>query len=195
MAFIKPVVDCPARLFSFRCNCILLKPTSNADGFHSKHAPIGPSYIECVSRYNGDDGIAINGDYHVVLASSGKRLSVAGKGGKTPALAVGDSVELVSYTGQRFPNAKIVNITAGSALTAEEKQFLQNHTFYASAANTYKATNVYYVTLNQSVGLSMGSLIASANKIGNGFEVRNCVMGPNRSRGSQEHSNHREYHS
>jgi parallel beta-helix repeat protein len=29
----------------------------------------------------------------------------------------------------------------------------------------------------------MGSVIASANRIGNGFEVRNCTIGPNRSRG------------
>lgn len=157
--------------------------SNNADGFHSKHAEVGPSYVQCTSRYNGDDGIAINGNFHVITASAGNQLSVVGKAGNTPNLAVGDSVELVSYTGERLPNAKITKIETGPALSAAEKQFLQNQTFYAESGNTYKAPNVYYVTINRSVVLPMGSLINSANRIGNGFEVRNCTIGSNRSRG------------
>ena len=155
----------------------------NADGFHSKHATIGPTYIECLARYNGDDGIAINGDYHVVTAANGNILTVVGKEGKTPNLTVGDIVELVSYNGERLGDATITEINAGSALTSEEKEFLQNQTFYGAVANTYKAIRVWYVTLDRSVDLPMGSVIASANRIGNGFEVKNCTIGPNRSRG------------
>ena len=157
--------------------------SNNADGFHSKHAQTGPSYVRCISRYNGDDGIAINGDYHVVTGNNGDKLSVVGKGGRATNLSIGDSVELVSYTGVRLPNAKILEIEPGPELTAEEKQFLQNQTFYAEAADSYKAPYVYYVTLDRSVYLPMGSVIASANRIGNTFEVRDCIMGPNRSRG------------
>jgi hypothetical protein len=157
--------------------------SNNADGFHSKHAELGPSYVQCLARYMGDDGIAINGDYHVVTATNGTILSVVPKGAGSLNLVVGDSVELVSYTGKRFPNAKIAKIETGPALTAVEKQFLQNQKFYGGVANTYKATNVYYVTINSPVDLPMGSLIASVNRIGNGFEVKDCVMGPNRSRG------------
>ena len=155
----------------------------NADGFHSKHATIGPRYIECLARYNGDDGIAINGDYHVITAADGNILTVVGKAGNTPNLTVGDVAELVSYSGERLEDAIITEINAGSALTSEEKQFLQNHRFYGGAANTYKAIRVWYVTLDHLVELPMGSLIASANRIGNGFEVKNCTIGPNRSRG------------
>ena len=155
----------------------------NADGFHSKHATIGPKYIGCLARYNGDDGIAINGDYHVVTAAIGNKLIVVGKAGKTPNLTVGDKAELVSYTGERLKDATISAITTGPSLSSEEKQFLQSQTFYAEAANTYKASNVYIVTLDRSVDLPMGSLIASSNRIGNGFEVKDCTMGPNRSRG------------
>ena len=155
----------------------------NADGFHSKHATVGPKYIECMARYNGDDGIAINGDYHVVTASNGNILRVVGKEGKTPNLTVGDLAELVSYSGERFEDATITEIKAGSSLTSEEKQFLQNQTFYGAVANTYKAIRVWYITLDRSVDIPMGSVIASANRIGNGFEVKNCTIGPNRSRG------------
>jgi hypothetical protein len=157
--------------------------SNNADGFHSKHAEVGPSYVKCLARYMGDDGIAINGDYHLVTATNGTILSVVPKGAGSLNLVVGDSVEMVFYTGKRVPNAKITKIEVGPTLTAAEKQFLQNQEFYGGVANTYKATNLYYVTLNSPVYLPMGSLIASANRIGNGFEVKDCTMGPNRSRG------------
>ena len=157
--------------------------SNNADAFHSKHALIGPKYIQCLAHYHGDDGIAINGDYHVILTTNGSRLSVAGKGGNTPNLTVGDSVELVSYNGDRVKDAKIIKISDGPALTSTEKNFLQTQKFHGAASNTYKASKVYYITLDHAVDLPMGSLIASANRIGNGFEVRDCTMGPNRSRG------------
>lgn len=155
----------------------------NADGFHSKHATLGPKYIGCLARYNGDDGIAINGDYHVITATSGDKLIVVPKGGNSLNLSVGDIAELVSYSGERIEDATITDITEGPSLSSEEKQFLQSQTFNGGAANTYTASNVYIVTLDRSVDLPMGSVIASANRIGNGFEVRDCTMGPNRSRG------------
>ena len=48
----------------------------NADAFHSKHAEVGPSYIECRARFQGDDCVAINGDYHMVMVAKGKELRV-----------------------------------------------------------------------------------------------------------------------
>lgn len=155
----------------------------NADGYHSKHATVGPKYIGCLARYNGDDGIAINGDYHFIASSNGNILSVVPKGGNDLNLSVGDSAELISYSGERMEDAQITEIEKGPALTSEVKEFLQNQAFSGAADNTYKASNIYYVTLDRPVDLPLGSLIASSNRIGNGFEVRNCIMGPNRSRG------------
>ena len=157
--------------------------SNNLDGFHSKHAEVGPSYIGCVARYQGDDGIAINGDYHLVMATDENKLRVVGKEGRATNIAVGDSVELVSYKGNRLPNAKVLAIELGPAPTAVEKAFLRDQTFYGSLSNTYLASNIYYITLDRPIYLPTGSLIASTNRIGNGFEVRDCIMGPNRSRG------------
>ncbi|MFY7899707.1 MAG: Ig-like domain-containing protein, partial [Chitinophagaceae bacterium] len=53
----------------------------------------------------------------------------------------------------------------------------------AEAADTYTANKVWYVTIDRSVNLPFGSLINSASRVGNGFEIRNCIAGPNRSRG------------
>jgi hypothetical protein len=154
-----------------------------ADAFHSKYANIGPTYQGCIARYNGDDGIAINGDYHLIMSTNGNQLRVLGKGGATPNLAVGDPVELVTYTGERLPDAKITKIETTSPATSAEKQFITNEKFSGSAANSGNGAQGYIVTIDRSVSMPMGSVIASANRIGNGFTVKDCTVGPMRSRG------------
>jgi len=157
--------------------------SNNLDGFHSKYAEVGPSYIGCVARYQGDDGIAINGDAHIVTVTDGNRLTVVPKGGKAINIFAGDSVELVSYRGKRLPNAYVVDVALGPAPSSEAKTFLRDQNFFGNLSNMYTASNVYYITLDREVYLPMGSLIASTNRVGNGFEIRDCIMGPNRSRG------------
>ncbi len=157
--------------------------SNNADGFHSKSAQIGPSYKNCIARYNGDDGFAISGNYHVITESNGNNLTVVGKVGFTPDIQVGDSVELVSYDGTRMPNAFVKSIKADRVLTMEERMFLASQKFLRESDKTKDAANVFIIEIDHSVALPMGSVIASANRVGNGFEILNCVAGPNRSRG------------
>jgi hypothetical protein len=159
--------------------------SNNADAFHSKYAEIGPSYVGCIARYNGDDSFAINGDFHVITETNGNILTVVAKGGgnNSTDFVVGEVVELISYSGERMPDATITQIQAGRALNSQEVSFLQTQYFNAEADDTFTAIKVYNITIDQSVNLPLGSLINSASRVGNGFEVRNCIAGPNRSRG------------
>lgn len=157
--------------------------SNNADGFHSKSAQIGPSYRNCIVRYNGDDGFAISGNYHVITETRGNLLTVAGKGGSKPDIMLGDVVELVSYDGTRLPDATVTSIKAGRPLNAEEKKFLSTQKFLAESGKTKDAAQVYTIEIDQSITLPIGSLIASANRLGNGVEIIGCIAGPNRSRG------------
>jgi hypothetical protein len=157
--------------------------SNNADGFHSKSAQIGPSYKNCIARYNGDDGFAISGNYHIITETNGKLLTVVGKAGFAPDIQVGDAVELVSYDGTRMPDATVKSIKAGRVLTIEERMFLANQQFLRESDKTKDAPNVFIIEIDQPIVLPMGSVIASANRVGNGFEILNCIAGPNRSRG------------
>jgi hypothetical protein len=157
--------------------------SNNADGFHSKSAQIGPSYSNCIARYNGDDGFAINGNYHIITETKGNLLTVVGKAGARPDIVVGDSVELVSYDGTRLPDARVTSIKAGRPLNMDEVVFLNIQKFLQESGKTKNASNVFIIEIDKAVDLPLGSLIASANRLGNGFEVINCIAGPNRSRG------------
>lgn len=157
--------------------------SNNADGFHSKSAEIGPSYRNCLARYNGDDGFAISGQYHIITATDENIITVVGKSGIAPDIRVGDPVELVSYEGSRLDDANVLSIKKGRELNGEEKKFLGAQKFLAESIKTREATNVYLIEIDRSISLPMGSVIASANRLGNGFEIMDCIAGPNRSRG------------
>ena len=158
--------------------------STNADALHSKHAKVGPSYVGCETAYNGDDGIIIAGVSDLVLESNGNVLTVVGWGGNEPFLDVGDVIEITDYSGIRIPNATISDIQVGRKVTPEEIAWIDSQQFYGLAANAADpSTDVYNITIDRSVDLPRGSVVNSANKVGNGFEIRNCTVGHNRSRG------------
>ena len=154
----------------------------NADAFHSKHAIKGPAYIECAARFMGDDCVNICGDYHMVMGSQGRELRVLAKHEMN--IQTGDPVELVAYDGQRLADAKVVSIQPDGAIRDEERAFLLKHRMNESLRTSTGALNkAFRVSLDRGTRMEMGGVICAANRVGNGFTVRGCDFGFNRSRG------------
>jgi len=154
----------------------------NADAFHSKHAQVGPKYIECFARFQGDDCVAINGDYHMIMGSRGRELRVLAK--RNMNIQPGDSVELVTYDGRRLPDAKAVSIEAAGTIRDQERAFLLKQRMNENLRNAKGALNkAFTLTLDREVDIPMGGVVCSAGRIGNGFAVKGCNFGHNRSRG------------
>lgn len=183
--YINCAVDRRALETDIKVRAVKRMRSTGADAFHSKHAEKGPSYVGCIARYNGDDSYAVTGVTHVITETNGNVLSVVCRdgGNVAPDLSVGEKIELVSYSGVKVMDAEITNFEPGRALTTTEKNFLNAQTLYGIAQNIRTASRVYYITLDQSVDLPMGSTVNSATQVGNGVEVINCIAGPNRSRG------------
>lgn len=157
--------------------------SSNVDAFHSKHALRGPQILNCTAKFMGDDAVNICGEYYMIMGSKGNIVRILSN--KDFNLAVGTPAELVSYTGERIPDAKVTAIADDGVVHEEEIQFvaaqqMNNGTRYALSRPTTKA---YAITLDRVVDLPRGSVIASMNHMGNGFLVQNCDFGMNRSRG------------
>lgn len=164
----------------------------DADAFHSKHASKGPGYLECSARFMGDDAINICGDYHLVMATERTELRVLAKHDLN--IQPGDPVELVTYEGRRLPNAQTRSIHPAGASTDEERDFLARQRMDEGlrTARGGSLTRAFAVTLDREVAMPRGSLISSANRVGNGFVVKNCVFGWNRSRGILVKGSHGE---
>jgi len=155
----------------------------NADAFHSISAARGPAYIECAARFMGDDCINICGDYHLVTACAGRVLRVLSKQRDGINIAAGDEVELLSYGGLRLPDAKVVSVRADTEVSEAERQFTAKQGMDAGLKEHLAHAKAYRIALGREVDLPMGSAIASTSHMGNGFLVRGCDFGYNRSRG------------
>ena len=149
----------------------------NADGIHSKFATLGPRIENCRIVSLGDDAIAINGDYDLILETMEKKVIIASKQ---------DTEIQVGHTLRSFSSAGVFNFEADVTAIASV-------TGYAEQLNTVLATreiqdpglfrDFYELTLSSVVSAEPGSTICSTSRKGNGFIVRNNYIGNKRARG------------
>ncbi|HSP41954.1 MAG TPA: right-handed parallel beta-helix repeat-containing protein, partial [Luteolibacter sp.] len=157
----------------------------NADAFHSKDATKGPSIIACTARFMGDDAVNINGRFHFVRGSNGREVRIAIID-KTATIRQGDPVQFLPFVGPRPPDAKVVRRQSDpEPFTAEEKAFIRRLRMDQRMRTTLlegKAT-FHTLTLDREISLPPGSAICCPLRLGNGFAVKDCDFGDNRSRG------------
>jgi hypothetical protein len=151
----------------------------NADANHSVGAAKGPSYIECTARWMGDDAVNIHGDYDMVTSCSGNVMRVLSKG-RMP--AIGDSIEIWRYDGPRIADAVVKAIEPDGMINDDEKAFLLKQRMNENIKTKWNA-KAFKVTVDRAVDVPMGTLISSTRQMGNGFLIRGCSFGSNRSRG------------
>ena len=156
----------------------------NADAFHSKDAVKGPAIIGCKAYFQGDDCVNINGKYHYVSGSRGRllRIAVFGK----PTILAGDPVEFLPNSGPRPPDAVAVKMEPDPTPITEDEKALISKLSLDSRIRTALLTGetrFYTLTLDRDVAMPDGSLVCCPLRIGNGFVVKDCDFGHNRSRG------------
>ena len=165
----------------------------NADAFHSNEAAKGPAIIGCTAKFQGHDCVNIHGVYHLVTASQGRTLRIASLSHLT--IEPGDPVEFLPYAGERPADATALTIEPDpQGITEEEKAFVQKVSLNENNRRLLldgKAT-FYKVTLDHEVPLAMGSAVCSGKRVGNGFVVKDCDFGYNRSRGILIKASHGE---
>lgn len=152
----------------------------NADAYHSKNAAKGPIYENCSAHFMGDDAIAINGDFHFISHGEGTVWRVLAK--TKINLQPGDEIQVFTYDGRRPENRKIVSITPDGTITDEERSSVLQQRMNDTLRKT-ALSSAYRVELDQPESVPPGTLVCSANRIGNGFAIRDCHLGFNRSRG------------
>jgi hypothetical protein len=138
----------------------------------------------------GDDCINICGDYHMIMSSQGQELRVLAKGNMN--IQPGDPVELALYTGERLPDAKAVSIQSAGPILEDDRAFLAKQNLDADLKSARGLSRAFMLRLDREVSISRGGIVCSANRIGNGFAVRNCDFGFNRSRGILIKASHGE---
>ena len=155
----------------------------NADALRSTEASQGPAIIGCAAKYQGDDCVNIHGTYHLVTACEDRQLRMAVL--HRMAIEPGDPVEFLPFTGPRPADAVAVKIEPDGPITEAEKEFVGKLSLHAPHKERLLGgeAKFFKLTLDRAVPLAMGSAVCSGRRVGNGFLVKDCDFGHNRSRG------------
>jgi hypothetical protein len=155
----------------------------NAGAIHSFDGTHGPTIIGCVFEFGGDDGVNLHGTYFLVTACQGAEVHVVSTG--PPNIVAGDTVEFLPYDGKLQPGAKVLDVERTGSSTMEDRSFLAKIplTDWGRARLEKSGDPTYKITLDRPVDLPGGSLICAANRMGNGFLIKDCEFSHNRSRG------------
>jgi hypothetical protein len=103
-----------------------------------------------------------------------------------PAIKVGDPVEFLPYSGPRPPDAVVMEMQPDPApITEEEKALIQKLGLDARIRTGLLEgkAKFYTLTLDRETALPAGSAVCCPLRVGNGFAVKDCDFGHNRSRG------------
>ncbi|MBC2595740.1 right-handed parallel beta-helix repeat-containing protein [Ruficoccus amylovorans] len=151
----------------------------NADAFHSKFARVGPQILSCSAGWMGDDAVNICGSYHVVTGVEGDRVRVLAK--RSLDIEVGDTVQLLDRDGRRLPEATVLAIESDGTRTDADTRGLEELNILPPVRELLKRS--YLITLDVAPEMAFGGVIGSSSRMGNGFTIRDCTFGHNRSRG------------
>ena len=157
--------------------------SSDADAYHSKFATRGPQLLNCTAKFMGDDCVNICGEYYLVLSATGRTVRLVAPQGVN--IQPGHEIELFTYTGLRLPDACVEAVTVAGTVKPDETAYIKTLNMNAGT-RTHLSTpgaKAWVLTLDREVVLPRGSVVASTRHTGNGFLVKNCDFGYNRSRG------------
>lgn len=156
--------------------------SSNADGLHSKNASKGPTIENCEITYGGDDCIAINGAMYPIYAVDVVNRTISLLSTSTSSyLTAGDTAQLVSYAGQKLGVAKMEITRSVTPSSTDISTFLAKYSSLQS--NTNYTYGIQIRLSSVPAGLAVGDVVYSRDKTGQGFVIKNNVIGHIRSRG------------
>ncbi len=129
----------------------------NADAFHSKAARRGPVVENCIFRHHADDCIAINTGFHKIIRVGKSYIDVLSRHIK---MMPGDTLRFVTYQGAIAGDAVLKRIESRD-----------------------KDGKVARLHIDRPVAVDTGGVVSSITRGGNGYVLRNNVLGFTRARG------------
>lgn len=157
---------------------------NTADGIHSIGSFVGPKIDDCLITGHGDDGVAIHGQYAVVIAMTNGKTVVAPCWDDLP-MGPSDKVRLTrALDGALVTNAVIQTCQkiTNTALIASYHRMKSNIDL-GDPDRLAALSSFYEISLSISYAFKPGDLIDNPKRSGSGFVVANNVISNHRARG------------
>ncbi|MDR0328728.1 MAG: family 43 glycosylhydrolase [Planctomycetaceae bacterium] len=158
--------------------------SGNADSFHSKFATQGPHIEECEFRNHGDDCIAINGNFYLVVSSEENKVLIFERHGHKLQMESGDPCRFTSFDGKILGDAKIVSVIRREDVPKEAViEAVKDYDLAGGNKELPQSYRIYELTLDKPIDVKPGGNVYSLNRVGNGFVAKNNKIGFTRARG------------
>ena len=152
----------------------------NADAFHSKAAVVGPTVTNCIFRYHADDCIAINTSFYKVMTAKGTIVDVVSSVGQLK-MSPGDTLRFVRYDGSIAGESVLLKMETATDFSQKDLDAVNSK--YHFTVDKRKHSDVTRLTLSSKVDVDNGGVVSSLTRGGNGFILRNNILGHTRARG------------
>lgn len=152
--------------------------STHSDGIHSKYAAIGPRIEDCYFDGLGDDAVAINGGFGVVLGNAvGNEVEI---GTQEVSLFPGDHIRFYTDSGEIIYR-RILNATLIEREPTEIRSLVKKHYPNLKFVNLYRYA--FSLQLDSTTAVTEGNLLANMDRNGRGFLLRNNRVTNGRARG------------
>lgn len=152
----------------------------NADAFHSKAAVVGPTVTNCIFRYHADDCIAINTSFYKVMTAEGTTVDVVSPVSQLK-MKPGDTLRFVKFDGSIAGESVLLKMETATDFSRQDLDAVNSK--YHFTVDKRKHSDVTRLTLSSRVDVDNGGVVSSLTRGGNGFVIRNNILGHTRARG------------
>lgn len=165
--------------------------SGNHDGIISKACARGPRIEDCQFTHHCDDCVNISGQYSVFYSRTGRTWRVLDNwlGVK---IEPGSTLQMLTFDGRTLTNVvRVLSVTPAGPVTPEESAFMQDEAGLVFGLGK-AVKRASHVVVDGDLDPGKGAAILSANRMGAGFSITNCVFGHARARGLLLKASHGE---
>jgi parallel beta-helix repeat protein len=140
----------------------------------------GTRIVGCTARDMGDGAVLLVSTGALVVTAEKKNLRILVADG-VERIQKGDSVELMSFTGEPPIVAKVADIKADGNITDEEISFVKTlpiHPDLKNSPDLERLKKAMTLRLDREIKLPRGSLVLAASRACNGFVIKGNRLGP-----------------
>ncbi len=152
----------------------------NADAFHSKAAVVGPTITDCIFRYHADDCIAINTSFYKVITNRGKSIDIVSHIDRLK-MEESDTLCFINFNGEVVGNA--ILLKKESVKDFAQKDLDEVNDKYRFTVDKRRHTDVTRLFIDREIEVDNGGVVSSITRGGNGYVIRNNIIGHTRARG------------
>ena len=153
--------------------------SGNHDAFNSRCSFVGPVIEQCRFEYHCDDCVNISGYYALVTGQKGDIVRCVCISSKP--FEPADTCQVMMFDGKCPQDVRVTDVIPDGKANEADVRFFETLSLWPGLAQLCR--HAVKVRIPGKISLVPGSVLISNRRMGNGFSIRDCVLGHARANG------------